>query len=200
MDDLLIVEKPNSISYEDIQNILRRAHSVNKEKGMNFLTADQSVDRLIERLSNNGKCYVVLTQEGKLVGTNSVTEKIINKWYFKGRIAYFELTGLDPQYQGKHIGSQMYRIGLKDVERRGLSICGSNTAENNMPQRQLFESKGFKLVGYRASVGKNYYTVDYVKWMGKCPYEDNYIKLRAFLSKIYIKVRFKVGGVKRFGL
>ena len=84
MADIIIMEKPDWITYDDIHELIVKAHKVNIDKGIVMKTTKLEGEELKERIGVEGRCFVALDGE-KLVGTSSYRILEKNEWYFKAR-------------------------------------------------------------------------------------------------------------------
>ena len=75
MNNLIIIPKPNYISYEEITELLHAAYSERKSQGLHFAAAIQTAQQTRKRI-DEGVCLVALIDK-KLVGT--ITYKVIIK-------------------------------------------------------------------------------------------------------------------------
>lgn len=194
-----IIEKPESVSWEEIQSLLHRAHESNKKIGLNYATADQSAERLKAKIGDKGICLVAFDGD-KLVGTGTVDFRILNKWYHKGEAAHLGFLGVVPEYKGRHLGLRLAEARWECAKEYGMKVIYTSSAEGNLIVRNLNIKNGFKKVDYYAYKSNNFYSVVYAKWLDGCPFSDAYINFRYNLRRAYIRLRYKPGKIKRFGV
>ncbi len=199
MNAIRVIEKPESVSYNIIHDILYKAHEINRvEKKFTIKTAQMTGEELEEYVGPEGKCYIAL--EGKkVVGTLSNRVRRVKHWCAEGEAIELAMIGILPEYRGTHIFPMLYELAFKDVQNRKIKYMEIRTADKNLTMQRLGKYNGFKYIDF-TPVGKDHYTVVMLKWMDKCPYPDVFIKVRYLIKKLYIKIRFKPGRVKRFGI
>lgn len=95
-----IIEKPDYISFDDIHDLLYRAHKDIRDHGIDVYTASLTGKELEAYLSENYKCFVALNKD-KLIGTATVELCNGNRWFSRGhKTAYYTLLAVDPAYRG----------------------------------------------------------------------------------------------------
>lgn len=196
MQQFIIVEKPENISYETIHDVLYSAHEENRKKGSIMTTSLLSGEQLKKRIGAHGKCWVVIDDE-KVVGTASVRYVQRNNWYAKGMIPDYILVGVIPEYQGRGISRRLVEEVFNFAKENGNQVIELDTAENNVHAIEVYKHQGFRLVSYKAPRA-DHYSVVMVKWIEGCPYSEIYCKFRFNLTRLLVRLRYKVGGEKRF--
>lgn len=200
IDSFFLGEKPDSVSWDDIHEVLWKAHEQNRADGMKMLYPSLPGNELEILLGSSGHCFVAMVGD-KVVGTSSYKPVRRNNWYSKGKkTAYCILDGVLPEYAGKGIHSRLFRIRQSYIEKEGFDLLEMDTAEHNMPIQSIFLKNGSKYVSFKCySTGGNY-AVILAKWLNSCPFPSWYCKCMFLVHKLYIKLRFKPGYVKRFGI
>ena len=198
MPDIKILEKPDWITYEDIHELLYAAHASNREKGFNVNTATMSGKELETHLGKTGKCFVALDGD-KLVGTASYRILNRNYWCAQGDVVDRILVGVLPEYKGQHISSMLFKKVLDEAKANGYKYIESRTAENNEIVQIINKKDGYRYIDF-VSTKADHYTVVMLQWLEECPYSikqtDRYFKIKRFL----VKLRYKPGRIKRFGI
>lgn len=120
MNQQIFIEKrPNDISASALADLIRRAHSVNIRKGLVYGTSEIS-DTKMEKTLLNSVCYVAyIGSEKRVVGTCTITDTELNRWYHHGKAAYIHLIAVDPEYAGMKIGSKMVEFVTKELRNQG---------------------------------------------------------------------------------
>lgn len=199
MGNIVVKEKPNNISFDEIHKVLESAHKNNIANGIIMKTASLSGEELEKRIGDDGVCFVALDGE-KIVGTLSLRFVERNTWYAKGLIPDYILAGVIPEYQGMHINSMLANKVFEFAKSRGYEVIELDTDENNTNAINIYKHQGFRLVGYHAFKGVSHYSAVMVKWLDKAPYSKFYCKLRFLIRRFIVRLRYKVGRVKRFGI
>lgn len=187
MADIIVIEKPDSISWDEIHRVLYRSHETNRSKGIFQATAVISGEEIRAKIGN-GKCFVALDGK-KVVGTCSVKIRQSKKWFVRGKAAYYMFAGVIPEYQGKRIYSLLDEKRDKYVEDNGIDVIYMNTPEGNLRVQEQKIAKGYYLAGFFAPKNTDYYSVTLVKWKSAPPLW--YIKCRFYFSKIITLIRYR---------
>lgn len=199
MDEIKVMEKPEWVSWDDIHELILAAHKKNIAKGMVMRTAMLPGAELKKIVGEKGKCFVAFSGN-QLVGTTSVSVFYGKAWYNKTRlVAHSMLSAILPKFQGLGIQEDMNILRDEFITDIGAEVLQAETAEHNFTVRQKTKQNGYKEVAYGASSTDHYYVI-LVKWLKGKSFSDSYCKFRFHLSELYIKIRFKPGGIKRFGI
>ena len=101
-NNIVIVERPDWVSWEDIKQCLVDAHAVNRVAGINMAHYQWPAERIKDSVGENGTMLVAL-DGNKVVGTAAIVEKKGKSWYAPGRYAYLCFAGILPEYSGQGI-------------------------------------------------------------------------------------------------
>ena len=106
--DLHIIEKPEWVSWDEIHDVLWKAHAENREKGMIMTLPSLPGEQIREKIkAGRGKMFVAL-DDRKVVATAAVMVKNSNLWCGKGEYAYFCFASILPEYRGRGLYKQLY--------------------------------------------------------------------------------------------
>lgn len=195
--EISIIEKPDWVTWDEIHDVLWKAHRQNRENGMNMALPALPGEEIQKRIEGNGKMLVAI-YDGKVVGTAAIKRKTGNLWCGKGEYAYICFASVLPEFSGKGIYKA---LDLKREElalSMGLDKMLGDTHENNQHRLSIAQKAGYKFVD--VSVWNDHYNVVMVKWLRGCPYSDFYCRFQFFVHKWYRKLRYKPGSIKRFGI
>lgn len=196
MEDIKIVQKPDWVSWDDIHELLLKAHKRNIEKGMVLRYAQMPGDKIKEKLGDEGCCWVALDGD-KLVGTTSVTYFQGKSWWNKGKkVAHGCFTGILREYQGIGLMEELNAKKYEHIRSKGVDMTEGDTAETNKTVLKVFGKDGYKIVSYYAP-NPNHFSVRIVKWLNGCPYSDQYIDRRFKIAKMLTHWQYKQGKVER---
>lgn len=196
MEEIKVMEKPDWVSWDDIHQLLMRAHRKNIEKGIVMKYPQMPGEEIKKKLGEEGCCWVAMDDD-KLVGTISVTFFQGKSWWNKGKkVARGCLAGIIKEYQGIGIKEELNVKLIEYVRKKGVDMIEGDTAENNRVALRIFKKEGKVLVSYYAP-SSNHYSVRFVNWLNGCPYSDSYINRRFQLAKILTKMQYKRGKVER---
>ncbi len=197
MTEIQIMEKPDWITFEDIHDLLYAAHGSNREKGFHVKTADMAGEELRKHIGS-GKCFVALDGD-KLVGTTSYRIVKRNYWCVKDNVVDRILIGVHPDYKGKHISRMLFDRILKEAEENGYKYIETRTAEDNIIMQKINLKDGARFIDFK-SFTIDHYTVVMMQWLNGCPYSHFHTDVYFKLKRLFVKLRFKPGHIKRFGL
>lgn len=197
MSEIIIIEKPEWISFDDIHELLFVAHTENREKrGFTVQSTEKTGDQLKEMIGTDGKCFVALDGQ-KLVGTVSFRIIRRNYWCAKGMVADRILVAVHPEYQGRHVSAALFQAVEKAVRKQGLRYIVSTTAEKNDVMRKVCQLDGFMNVDFKAP-HSDHYNVVMLKWLDGCPYPKWRTQVCFGVKQFLIKLRYKPGRIRRF--
>ena len=197
MEDIIVMEKPDWVSWDDIHELLLAAHKKNEKKGMFMRVPHLPPEQLPKEIGEEGHCFVAL--EGrKLVGTTSVRFYCGHSWYDRGHfVAHSMLSAILPKYQGIGITDDLNVLRDAYIRKKGADMIHADTAEDNIIVRENAKRNGFIEVGYFAPKS-HHYNVIFVKWLNGCPFPNKYINKRLKWSERLTKRCFKPGKAGRF--
>lgn len=197
-DEIVYMVKPEWITWDEVQECQVLSHKRNIENGLKMHCTELTGDELKSAIGN-GICYVAL--EGKrVVGTTSLKIKDFHKLWYKKRIGYMFMEAILPEYLGSDVFFGLQDIRMKDVVNNRVDILYFGTAESNKVVRKVQAKLGFKHILYRCFSNNDYYSVIMAKWVRGQALPNWIIKILFSLSEKYVKLRFKPGRIKRFGI
>ena len=199
MGEITICEKPEWVTFDDIHSLLYIAHASNREIGFNVKTAEMSGNELRDHLGSTGKCFVALDGD-KLVGTKSY--RIIDRdyWCAHGKVVDRVLEAVLPEYRGQHISTRLSEAIFADISSKGYQFIEVRTAEDNKIQQKACIKEGFRYLDFKAFSGLDHYTIVMMKWLPNYPYSERRINLYFTMRRFLVKLRYKKGKIKRFGI
>ncbi len=195
MEEIKILNKPDSITYEDIHNLIFLAHQSNRKNGFRVKTAEMNGKELKAHIGDDGKCFVAMDGE-RLVGVTAVRVVERNNRYARGKIADQILVAVHPDYVGMHTSTKLHEALIQYCKENGLMQIELRTADKNLRMQAACLKWGFKYVDFKAYFGLDHYTVVMMKWL-ETPPNDIRIKTYYYLKKTYIKLKFKPGRIQR---
>lgn len=189
MEDIQIIKKPDWVSWDEIHEIVYKAHASNRERGIDIRNAHLSGEELRESLGEDGICFVAL-DGNKVVATSSVAFHTLNTWYArKEKVGYGTLSAVLPEYKGQHLFSKLERTRIDYAKEKGYHAIYKKIAEGNTKMRSIAKKDGYYEVAImRSSFNPHNYVVIY-KWLGERPFSEFYIKLRFLLCKFKLELK-----------
>lgn len=181
-----IVEKPDWVSWDEIHQVLWKAHADNRNNGVVMRYPSLSGEEICQKIEGNGKMLCAIA-DGKVVGTAAIIVKSSHLWCGKGNYAYCCFASVLPEYNGKGI----YKV--LDLKREELALTLQltrmlgDTHENNKHRLDIAKKAGYKFVDYKYY--KNHYNVVMVKWLNGCPYTEFRCKIEFLKRKLQVKIK-----------
>lgn len=186
-NSIQIIEKPEWVTWEDIHNVLWKAHEDNRRRGVQMRLPTLPGEDIKNRLENdNGKMFVAIDGQ-KIVGTAAVKIKNANLWCGKGEYAYMCFASVLPEYSGQGIYKQLYEYREQECRKRGTSRIMFDTNENNTRVIEINIKHGYKKVSYKRY--DDHYNIIFVKWLNGCPYSDFRCRYEFFIQQKKEKAR-----------
>lgn len=164
-----IIEKPDWVSWDEIHEVLVKAHAQNRANGINMRKPTLPGEEIAKEIENDGKMFVAIDGE-KVVGTAAVKRKKLNLWCGKGDYAYFCFASVLPEYSGQGIYKQLCIYIERESIKSGLSCVMFDTHEKNYRIGVINLRNGYKKVSYKCCGDHN--NIIFVKWLKGCPYSD----------------------------
>ena len=185
--DLLVIQKPDTVSWDDISQVLRRAHQKNVEAGVYMPYPFLPPNEIKEKIDKKGGVMFVALMEGKPVGTGAVIFIKKNIWCHQGTIAYFCFGSVLPEYTGKGIYKALAQARENYALSKGVDTIFFDTHERNKKIIDLNKKRGYMMVDY--AIRSDHNSVYMVKWLKKCPYSHLHCHLRFLWNKFFHKTK-----------
>ena len=190
--NIQIVEKPDWVSWEEIHEVLVKAHELNRVHGINMRMPSLPGAEIKKRVEDNrGKLFVALDGE-KVVGTGAVVIKNKNMWCGAGDYAYLCFASVLPEYNGQGIYKQLYIYIEREARKMGLNRIMFDTHERNERMLEVNKGNGFVPVHYFQAASKAHYNIHLVKWLDGCPYSKVHCWWQFHISKVRILISTKI--------
>lgn len=188
VDNLVIIPKPDYISWESITDLLHLAYKERMEQGLKYGACTQTVEETIQRVGD-GICFVALIGD-KLVGTATMT--IFEKRGKKN--GYFIQNGVHPDYKRCGIGSRLRdeRIRLATLNQFEAVYCDTSEKAKNVINWYL--KAGWQKVSYLSYEGTNYYSVKFRSAISGRRYSKIEAQIRFFILYCLCKIIKKENG------
>lgn len=190
MESIIIIEKPDTVSFDEIYEVVYAAHEENRKNGIKVNTRITNGKELKENLGKKFVCYIALDGE-KIVGTAFGVIESEEKWCTKNlKIVRLEFFAVLPEYVGRKIGSLLYERIEQYALINEVDIIDLYVVEKN-PARNMYLMKGFEEIDYvyRKRLKQN--SVYMVKWLKKCKYPIFIRNCYYILKRSYIRIRYK---------
>ena len=181
-----IVEKPEWVSWDEIHDVIWKAHEDNRTHGINMRLPSLSGEEIREHIEGVGKMFVALDDD-KVVGTAAVKTRKTDLWCGKGEYAYFCFAAVLPQYRGQGIYKQLYEMREMESRKNGFTRTMFDTHENNTHMIEIGLRAGYRKVSYKLC--NDHCNIVFVKWLDGCPYTDS--RCRVEFAKQVLKTKVK---------
>lgn len=193
-----IIEKSDWVSWDDVHNVLWKAHEKNRENGVFMRYPSLPGEEIKKRIENgNGKMFVAIDGQN-VVGTAAVIIKNVNLWCGKGDYGYLCFASVLPEYSGRGIYKQLYEYREYECRKRGLSRIMFDTNENNTRVVDINIKNGYKKVSFGHYY--DHFNIIFVKWLDGCPYSDFRCRIEFGLQKLKVKARTLVKSIHKKGV
>ena len=193
--NIIIIEKPEWVSWVEIHDVLSIAHADNRSKGIVMRKPTLSGVEIEKELGENGKMFVALDDK-KIVGTGAIIAKEGASWYNRGTYGYLCFASVLPNYAGQGI----YKLLLHERERcardMGFETICFDTHEKNKHIIEINKKFGYSPISIK--VCKDHFNIIFVKWLKKSPHSPFYCRIRYLLIVLFTRMRFRVD--RRSGL
>lgn len=181
MENIKFIQRPDSVSWDEIHAVLYAAHSVNLAEGFCQATGNLSGKDLADTVGN-GVCFIAMDGD-KVIGTASVKKRSLSTWFSRGDTAYFMAAGVLPEYQGKGVYKTLNNLREAYVKEQNIAVSYCLTHEKNVKIQNFFiKHLGFKKAGYIAPRGLDYFSILMVRWDN--PPSAWYVSFRYYFSRI----------------
>ena len=181
--DIIIKEKPDTLSWVEISQVLRAAHQGNLDKGVYmpypFLPPDE-LQKLVEE--GDGTLFVAYYQN-RLVGTGAVIFREKRFWFGSETFAYNCLGAVLPECNGKGVYRALALVREKYALNAGFDKIIFSTNEKNIRIINIARQSGFELVDYSIHDKRN--SVVMLKWLKKKPFSH----LHCYF--MFLKIKYK---------
>ena len=181
--DFIVQEKPDSLSWEAINQVLKAAHKKNADKGIYMGHPFWPTAKLEELVTKeNGKLFVVY-HNNLLVGTGAVIFRERNLWFGSGTFAFNCLGAVLPEYAGKGIYKELTLTRERYALAKGIDRIYFDTNEKNARMIEISKKNGFEMVDYSTYPDHN--NVIMVKWLKSQPFSHRYCHF------MFLKIKYK---------
>lgn len=198
MEEIRIMEKPEWVTWDEVQECIYKAQQTNNKKGFDMNFGHRTGKELCEKVGD-GCCFVALNEQNRVVGTVSLKVSDIRFWWHKGKAGFHGYEAVDPKYRGTDVYFDLHAALIAKEKELGLKVLWATTAEKNNVVIKSAVRKGWKQVQYTPNTkGCDYYSVVIAYWRDGCPYSDRTINFMFKLSKMVVRILYKPGRINRF--
>lgn len=184
--DLVRIEEwQEQVSFENIRNVIRKAHEAAPEVSFNtdFVTEND----FVSRLEPGGAVFVAIIDD-KIVGTMMINIEKCNLWYGRGKTAALRFLAVLPAYSGKGIASKLVGECLKWSKKNSVNTVLWTTAFNNYAAIRTAHKNSFNNVDFLKFRGIQHPSVRMAIWNEDAP-SRLFCAVYFFFKKKYIHLR-----------
>lgn len=185
-----IIEKPEWVSWDDIHNVLWKAHEQNRQKGVVMRLSMMPAEELEKFIGDAGKMFIAM-DGSTVIGTLTIFIRKGGTWFERGQYGFLCLVAVLPEYSGKGV----YRALIDSVESEarclGVRVLVHVTHENNKRMLKISRQAGCHYLSYKKC--EDHFNIVLAKWLDECPFPVWYIKLRFLISRLKNRIRYKSG-------
>lgn len=173
--DIVIMPKPDSISWEEITELLHIAFAEHAKNGLNYSASFQDKKTTQERVGD-GVCLVAVLGD-QLVATR--TFRIINKVIYTSQLA------VHPDYRGRGITVKLEDYILNYARANNIVALKCDTSERAKTIINLHIKAGWQKVGLASGQTTNYYSIVFRKPVCGRRYTALEAGIRFYLSSCF---------------
>ena len=181
-----IVEKPASISWEAVRDLVWTAHSDNRNQGILVRNTFLSADEIRDKIGSQGKLWLALS-DGRPIGSLAMVPRYFDLWSGRGTYGYCSLIVVLPEYRGKGVYRELCRVCEQEARNRGYSWLMFDVHALNRRMQEIGEHGGFHKVG--CQYWGEHFSYLMVKWLDGNPPSRIRCGWRFFLSTLKAKVK-----------
>ena len=189
-----VLEKPNWVSWDDIHEVLIKAHASNRANGINMRKPSLPGEEIAKEIGNDGKMFVALDDK-QVVGAGAIIPKCISSWYHSGIYGYMCFGSVMPEYSGNGIYCSLLAAREKYVSNNGIFVLRFDTHIKNTHIIDINRRNGFKKVDIK--VCNDHINIVMVKWLNGCPYTDLRCWYEFHKRQIIVKIKKRVVSIMK---
>lgn len=197
MSEIRVIQKPDTINWEELAECQQQAHENNKEDGVHMVCADFSAEVLRDAVKD-GVTFVALDETSTLAGMLSVEYKEVHRWWHKGKGAYICYVAVSPRYKGQGVYRKLSKAAEDKIVADGVIVEYLNTHIRNRPAQRAYEKDGYRKVRFSPGSGSDYYSVEMAKWINGQSKNTIVCALIYRLSELVVRLLYKPGKIRRF--
>lgn len=199
MECVIIKQKPDEISWDELAECQQKAHVSNKAMGVNMACADYSGEQL-RTSAEKGTTLVALNDVGHVVGMLSFIYKNNKWWWYEGIAAYVCFVAVSPEYKGKGVYRSLREYAEKMMLTQGVAVEYLQTHANNSIAIGTYLRDGYRKVRFSPGSGKDYYSIEMAKWLIGRGKSRLLCAIMFNASRIVVKLLYKPGKINRFSV
>lgn len=182
--------KPDTISYDELYELLYNAHAENRKRGMIINPDIKSGEDLKAHLGKDHVCMVAM-DGNQVVGTFSIRiEKGTRKISKNLLTGYLSNMGVSEEYRGMGVGAGLISKLAEYAEKEGADALALHVREGNNAY-YLYKKAGFIEADYLVRDKQKRKTIYMIKWLGRPKYPKWSLMLHYGLKKAYLTAKYR---------
>lgn len=175
---IVIMEKPEWVSWDEIHDVLTRAHKANHDQGIVMRKPTLLGEEIAKEIEKD-KGTMLVAMDGKcVIGTAALLIRNSSTWYNNGEYGYLCFASVLPEYAGRGVYRALCKEREKIAKRKGLKGLLFDTHHKNRHVIKINERNGFKRVG--AKLFENHWNVVLFKWTENRPFSGFSCSMRYY--------------------
>lgn len=164
-----VLVKPDWISWDDVHQVLVKAHALNRANGIQMRKPSLPGDIISKEIGDDGVMLVAIDGT-KVVGTAAIVPKNGSSWYNKGLYGYLCFASVLPDYGGKGVYRRLCEEREKIARAKGIQGLLFDTHHRNEHVIRINEKYGFKRVSVKNC--SDHWNIVMFKWIDGCPFSE----------------------------
>lgn len=189
---IAVVEKPDTVSWDDIQRCLYGAHSENRRNGIVMTHYLRSGCEIADYVGKDGKCWVAMNRNN-IVGVACLKVKYGTAFYNQGPSGYCCFDAVLSEYRGLGIFRELDQVREKYARDHSFKTIYWDTHIKNKSRINMGLKNGYRKVSLKRY--GDHYSVMMAKWLDPCPYSSFYINKSFVLSCIRVCWQYTIRSV-----
>ena len=185
--EVIVIPKPPSVSWEEISQVLQKAHKENAEKGVIMPFPFMRPDEIRKKIENRGGVMFVALLDGQLIGTGATYFIDKNFWCGNGLYAYNCFVSVLPEHAGKGVYKKLALKQEEYIKSKHVNRIFFDTHEKNKRIIEVSRKNGYEFVNF--ILRKKHNSIYMVKWLDNPPYTHFQCVIKFWKLKIRKKYR-----------
>ena len=188
---LQIIEKSEAITYDQLYELIYRAHENTRKLGVKINTKISNGYQLRESIERENMTVYVALLDGKPAGT--ISTRIENGKYqcVKGHtVSYVAYVAVLPEYKGHGIGKALCEKAEEYANDHGADAIGLLVAHRN-PAAEFYPHIGYEKSEFLPRIKLKQYAIYEVKWLKKCNIPKWARALYYKMRKTYVTFKYR---------
>ncbi len=189
MQDIQILEKPASVSDDELWQIVYASHAENRKNGLKINSLISDGKGMREHLGSDAVTWIAVA-DGVTAGTVSARLQPGKKPLQGRQVVYMMHLGVLPGFGGRGIGKALCAKVIEFARQQGAGAVTLHVVYRN-PALKFYRHQGFEELDFIARSRLKQNSVYMVYWTGKPALSPRWQHLRYRLRKKYTELRYR---------